>query len=200
MSNDFFLHKAGSYDQNSDRVNNVSNIADAIIENVRLEKRMHLMDFGSGTGLLLERIAPLVQKITAVDISDAMNQQLEEKRAGLGCELEIMAVDLEKAEIETTFDGVISSMTTHHVKNIEALFTKLYHLVNPGGFIAISDLDLEDGSFHKEDTGVHHFGFDREEIAAIAHKTGFKDVKVVTASTVIKDERGYPVFLLTGIR
>lgn len=200
MSKDFFEHKAGSYDQNTNRVNNVSNIADAILNNVKFEKSMHLMDFGSGTGLLLERVAPFVKKITAVDISAAMNKQLEEKRTELECELEIQAVDLEKVDLEMTVDGVISSMTMHHVQSIEALFQKLFGMVKPGGFVALSDLDLEDGSFHTEDTGVYHFGFDRAAIATIAKNSGFKEVEVVDASIVVKNEKEYPVFLLKAIR
>lgn len=94
MTKDFFAHKARNYEQNPDRVDNVDNIANAIVGNVMLDKRMHLMDFGSGTGLLLERIAPQVRKITAVDISRAMNEQLQAKRPQLACELEILEVDL----------------------------------------------------------------------------------------------------------
>ena len=77
MSNDFFAHKANIYDSDNNRVTNVDNIANAIIKRISLNQQMHLIDFGSGTGLLLERIAPFVQKITAIDISPAMIVQLK---------------------------------------------------------------------------------------------------------------------------
>ncbi|MGK0408315.1 MAG: cyclopropane fatty-acyl-phospholipid synthase-like methyltransferase [Shewanella psychromarinicola] len=60
MSRDFFEHKADIFDSDDKRVSNVENIANAVIKNVSLDRQMHLMDFGSGTGLLLERIAPSV--------------------------------------------------------------------------------------------------------------------------------------------
>lgn len=66
MRKDFFQDKAMNYDQNKHRVNTVGNIAIAVIETTNLDPDMHLMDFGSGTGLLLERIAPFVKRITAV--------------------------------------------------------------------------------------------------------------------------------------
>jgi len=69
MSKDYFSHKAHIYEQDNNRVDNVGNIADAISQQVTLSSQMHLLDFGSGTGLLLERLAPQVKKITAVDIS-----------------------------------------------------------------------------------------------------------------------------------
>ncbi|MFO8141972.1 MAG: methyltransferase domain-containing protein [Marinobacter sp.] len=198
MSNDYFAYKAQSYEQNPDRVDNVSNIANAILEKVELNRSMHLLDFGSGTGLLLERLAPHAGKITAVDISPAMNRQLEQKRGNLGCELEVRLLDLEKQDLPDRFDGIISSMTMHHVRDINAMFRRFHEHVKPGGFIAIADLDTEDGTFHTEDTGVFHFGFEQEAIAAAARESGFRNVQVASVSVIGKEDRGYPVFLLTA--
>jgi cyclopropane fatty-acyl-phospholipid synthase-like methyltransferase len=198
MSRDLFEHKAGTYEKDDNRVSNVENIANSIIASVSLDRSMHLMDFGSGTGLLLERIAPLVHKITAIDISKSMNAQLAKKQASLGCEIEILELDLASADITQKYDGIISSMTMHHVQDVGAMFLKFHSLLNDGGIIAISDLDSEDGSFHTEDTGVFHSGFDRESIAQAAKLAQFRDVKVVDASIVRKPHGEYPVFLLTA--
>ena len=73
MNKDYFQHKSKDYEKDSKRVKNVANIADTIKSSIKFEKSMHIMDFGSGTGLLLEKIAPLVGKITAVDISRSLN-------------------------------------------------------------------------------------------------------------------------------
>lgn len=200
MSRDFFEHKAEIYDRDDNRVSNVENIANTVIERVSLDSEMHLMDFGSGTGLLLERIAPFVRKITAIDISQSMNDQLDKKRGNLACDIDILQVDLESTDITDKFDGIISSMTMHHVKDIQAMFAKFYSVLNDGGIIAISDLDKEDGSFHTEDTGVYHFGFERDEIANAANQAGFLDVEIVDASVVRKPDGEFPVFLLTAKR
>tara|TARA_R100001377_G_scaffold30112_1_gene16464 strand:+ start:3449 stop:4051 length:603 start_codon:yes stop_codon:yes gene_type:complete len=198
MSKDHFEHKAGTYEKDDNRVSNVGNIANSIIASVSLDRNMQLMDFGSGTGLLLERIAPFVKKITAVDISKSMNAQLAKKQASLGCEIEILEIDLAAADICQKYDGIISSMTMHHVKDTEAMFGKFHALLNEGGFIAISDLDSEDGSFHTEDTGVYHSGFARDSIAQAAQRAGFRDIEVKDASVVRKPHGEYPVFLLTA--
>jgi cyclopropane fatty-acyl-phospholipid synthase-like methyltransferase len=200
MTIDYFAHKAGTYENNQDRVDNVQNIADAIRRVFPLDPSMHLMDFGSGTGLLLQRLAPYVGKITAVDVSPSMHAQLRAKQATLGCALEIIETDLEVADLDRTFDGIISSMTMHHIKDIDAMFGKFHALLREGGFVAIADLDLEDGSFHSEDTGVHHLGFDRALFAQSAAAAGFRMVHVSSASVVQKSSVDYPVFLLTGIR
>jgi cyclopropane fatty-acyl-phospholipid synthase-like methyltransferase len=200
LSRDFFEHKAGIYDRDDNRVSNVENIANAIIGSVRLNSNMHLMDFGSGTGLLLERMAPFVQKITAIDISQSMNDQLDKKRGGLSCDVDIRQIDLESTDITDTFDGIISSMTMHHVKDIEAMYIKFYSMLNDGGIIAISDLDKEDGSFHTEDAGVYHFGFERDAMTHAASQAGFREVEIVDASVVHKPQGEFPVFLLTAKR
>ena len=198
MTNDHFENKADSYELDKDRVTNVENIANAVLDNVRFNKDMHIMDFGSGTGLLLERVAPFVKKITAVDISKSMNKQLNDKRKYLSCELEILEMDLSKTKLDKKYDGIISSMTMHHIKDIQTMFNDFYTMLNDNGVIAIADLEIEDGSFHTEDTGVFHPGFVREAFLNTAIKAGFKNVKIISASVVQKPQGKYSVFLLTG--
>ncbi|MCP5144763.1 MAG: methyltransferase domain-containing protein [Gammaproteobacteria bacterium] len=198
MTQDFFAHKADSYEQEHNRLAVIDKIAGALVAGVEMTPEMHLMDFGSGTGLLTERVAPRVRKITAVDVSPSMSAHLTAKREQMPCELEMLAVDLETTDIEGGFDGIVSSLTMHHIKDVPAMFSKFRDLVKDGGFIAIADLDQEDGSFHGDEPGVYHLGFVREEFARLAAQAGFSDVTVSTASVIEKDDKQYPVFLLTA--
>jgi putative AdoMet-dependent methyltransferase len=200
MHTDHFAHKAGSYDQDKGKRDNVAQIAGAIRNAIKLNRSMHIADVGSGTGLLLELIAPYVGKITAIDVSPSMNAQLNAKLGQLACSVEVVELDLETATLGDSFDGFISSMTLHHVKDVAALFSKFHNMLKEGGFIALADLDKEDGHFHSENEGVYHAGFDRETLATIAIKAGFKNVATTTASVINKSGRDYPVFLLTGYR
>jgi 2-polyprenyl-3-methyl-5-hydroxy-6-metoxy-1,4-benzoquinol methylase len=198
---DHFAEKARDYESNEKRVANVDNIANSIINAIAFTADMEIVDFGSGTGLLLERVAPHVKKITAIDISRAMNEQLQAKLDQLDCKVEMKEIDLEQETIADSYDGIISSMTMHHIQDIGGMFEKFHRMVKPGGFIAIADLDSEDGSFHSEqDTGVYHFGFDRDTFAEQAVRAGFNNVSVSTASILSKPQGEYPIFLLTGTR
>jgi len=197
-SKDLFSGKAKSYDNENERVKNVTNIANLIIKEVKYNKGHHIMDFGSGTGLLLSKIAPYVNKITAIDISKSMNEVLKNKQNTINCNLDILEIDLTKENININFDGIISSMTIHHVEDTLKLFKDFYKMLNKGGSIALSDLDKEDGSFHKKNTGVYHYGFDRDDFLKIAKKAGFKNLKIQTVGLVKKPYGNYSVFLLTG--
>ena len=198
---DFFAHKAKEYENNEKRVSNVQNIADGILKNISYTKEMSILDFGSGTGLLTQEIAPYVKKITALDMSTSMNEVLREKTEGFACDLEVLELDITKEKYDdklSNLDGIISSMTIHHIENTEDLFKIFYDLLNENGTIALADLETEDGSFHTSDTGVFHFGFDKDEFLNIAKKVGFKDLKIETISVSSKPHGEYPIFLLTG--
>jgi len=200
MGKDLFANRAADWDRADHRVENVESIARAIKDRVRFARDMEIMDFGSGTGLLLERIAPLVAKICAVDTSPAMNAELAAKADSLDCELEILALDLTETPLERRFDGIVSSMTLHHVEDIPALFRVFHGLLNDGGFLAVADLETEDGTFHPDNEGVHHFGFGRDELLEAARTAGFHDTRVATAGILHKPHRDFPVFLLTAVR
>lgn len=193
---DWFVDKANDYDTDKHRTQNVNNIARGILGEVSFSKRMKIMDFGSGTGLLLSKIAPYVGEIIAVDISTSMNNVLRSKE--IDCKIQIIEKDLTAEKLDIKFDAIISSMTFHHIDDIQGLFKKFYTLLNDKGTIAIADLDKEDGSFHTTDSGVFHKGFDRAEFKSFAENVGFRNLKIQSISTVKKPTGDYPVFLLTG--
>lgn len=200
MDTDRFAAKAGTYDSGDERVANVHRIAKAIIGHSVLHRAMQIMDFGSGTGLLTERIAPFVRRVTAIDVSPAMNEQLERKRSSIECELEILPVDLLATTVDVRLDGIVSSMALHHVQDVESLLRRMHGLLVDGGFLALADLDAEDGHFHDDMDGVYHAGFDRAHIARLAERAGFREVEVVDATVITRPSGEYPVFLLKARR
>ena len=195
---DYFENKSKTYSKDSKRVRNVQTIANGIINKITYTKDMNIMDFGSGTGLLSIEIAPYVGKITGIDMSKSMNDELKANKDLVACDLEILELDLSKSNIDKKFDGIISSMTLHHVEDILELFKKFHSMLEEGGTIALSDLYTEDGTFHSEDTGVFHFGFDEEFILKCAQEAGFRQLEIHEVSVAKKPHKDFPIFLLTG--
>ena len=195
---DKFAHKAKEYEALQRRLDTANAIAAKIKENIPLIKDIHIIDFGSGTGLLLEALSVDIGKVTAIDISPSMTSVLREKE--LPCELDIKELDLTKQDLDIEVDGIVTSMTMHHVKDISAMLTKFSKMLKAGGFLAIADLETEDGTFHSEDTGVEHFGFDKEEFKKIAEQNGFTNCKIETATKISKPHKDFNIFLLSAFK
>lgn len=200
---DFFDEKSQVYEKDVKRVDNVKNIAIGIKNTIELKNTDVFLDFGSGTGLLTEYISKYVKKIIANDISDSMNQKLEDKinQNKFACDIEIISNDIthEFPNLKP-LDGIISSMTIHHVKDVKFLMETFFKMLKKGGVIALSDLEPEDGTFHTEDTGVYHYGFEKEYFLGLAKSAGFIDLKIDTVSVAEKPYGSYPIFLLTAAK
>ena len=192
-----FDKRAANWDNGDTRVNGAKVIADAIEKKIALQDTMEICDFGVGTGLLGFEIAKKVKKVYGVDTSAGMLAKLEEKNTP---ELSIIPLlqDIVEKPLTQTFDGFVSSMTLHHVENLEKFFTTIYKNIKKDGFIAIADLESEDGTFHSDNTGVYHFGFDEEKLCQIVKDAGFKDISFQTINTIKKPHRDFMVFLLTA--
>jgi len=70
-------------------------------------------------------------------------------------------LDIFKSRPVGLFDLIFSAMALHHVQNTDALLDRFASLTAPGGWIALADLDTEDGTFHSGDSGPVHPGFNR---------------------------------------
>ena len=197
---DLFNEKAKDWDANKMRKMLSSAIGSSILEHVSLHDQMRVMDFGAGTGLISSQVAPLVKKIVAVDISEAMLNKLVSKPELHG-KVEIVCQDIIHKPIAEKFDLIMSAMAMHHVKDTPRLIQRFSEHLIPGAFIALADLDKEDGSFHPEDTeGIFHLGFKRNELQIILEKYGFGGIRFLTAHTVNKEEKKYPIFLVTATK
>ncbi|MDD5406112.1 MAG: class I SAM-dependent methyltransferase [Sulfurovaceae bacterium] len=195
---DLFAHKSKNWDMSSMRVNNAKEISEIILKNIDINSSMELIDFGAGTGLLTYFIAPYVSKITAIDNSPTMLEEFKAKQSEFACKTDIIKTDIMSDDLKIKADGIISSMTMHHIEDIQSLLNKLYVMLNDNGFIAIADLDSEDGSFHGDNEGVYHFGFDREMLTNVAQKAGFINIKFETANIIEKPQANFTVFVMTA--
>lgn len=200
MGKDHFADKSKSWDMNSKRVQNAKSIADNIIQDIELDKDMKIMDFGVGTGLLSYFIAPHIKKIVAVDNSPSMLDVFKDKKDEFDCETEILELDLSTQDIDFKLDGIISSMTIHHLEDTKDLLEKFYNMLNKDGFISLADLDEEDGTFHSDNTGVYHYGFSRDELHKIATDIGYRDISFKTVSKISKPHNEFSIFLMSAFK
>jgi ubiquinone/menaquinone biosynthesis C-methylase UbiE len=202
-----FNKEAAQWDTNPGKVRLASEVSDSIIREVNLAESIEVLDFGCGTGLLTLKLQPLVKTITGVDNSQGMLDILHEKIEMQELNnVHTQFVDFEKGgRVEDTYNLIVSSMTLHHVPDTLMLFKEWFRLLRPNGQVCFADLDTEDGSFHGDNTGVFHLGFDRDKLKQLLHEAGFCDVRDTTATTVFKEiaEQGtqeFTVFLVIATR
>ncbi len=195
---DLFKEKAKEWDADEMKRMLASAIGSSILKHVPLHDQMRVMDFGAGTGLISSQVAPLVKKIVAVDISEAMLNNLVAK-SELHGKVEVVCQDIIETPISGEFDLIMSAMAMHHVKDTAKLIQRFAEHLSSGAWIALSDLDKEDGSFHPKGTeGIFHFGFERNELQTVLKKHGFVEIQFLTAHVVSQEKKKFPVFLVTA--
>ena len=164
-----------------------------------------LLDFGCGTGLVTLRLQPYVRSITGVDSSPGMLDILTRKIKKL--ELTNVRTRLINTEADELIEGryhlIVSSMTFHHIGNIKSVLNQLSRVALPSAYLCVADLDSEGGLFHGDNTGVSHYGFDREALSRMFMEAGFENVRHRTAARVTKpigDDKTaeFSVFLIIG--
>jgi tRNA (cmo5U34)-methyltransferase len=189
---------AATWDEDSSRVALARAVGASIKERAGLLASHRVLDYGCGTGLLTLAVQPLVQHVTGADTSAGMLEMLARKVADAGlANVDVRRLsDADSFGVGGRFDRIVSSMTMHHVQDVPALLRRFRDLLAPGGRVALADLDLEDGTFHKPGvTDVYHPGFDRAQFLQWLADAGFSNGSAATAFVHTRNSREYPVFL-----
>jgi ubiquinone/menaquinone biosynthesis C-methylase UbiE len=201
-----FDQKARDWDKNKMHLERTVAVAGQLQKLIPFRPSMKAMEFGAGTGLLSFYLKDRFSEITLIDNSREMLKMAEQKmETDDHSKFRTLSLNLEKDEYSgDPFDIIYSQMVLHHIRDIDAIIKKFYHLLTPGGILAIADLYQEDGSFHDDNMDVHK-GFDPEKLLAILLQQGFHDIQIVPCFVVRKEVsveiiKEYPVFLMTAFR
>jgi ubiquinone/menaquinone biosynthesis C-methylase UbiE len=198
-----FDRAAADWDADPARHERARILAERIRMILPLAPGMTALEYGCGTGLLSFALRPHIGHITLADDSTEMLKVLRRKIAASGAAgMTPLRLDLGRNNVPSIgVDLIYTLMVLHHVFDVDRILSSFYKMLNAPGYLAVADLDAEDGSFHGPDFTGHH-GFDRSIIGGKAEAAGFSNIRFETAMTVTgkleKALRSYPLFLMTA--
>lgn len=198
---DPFDQQAATWDLDPMKVERAARVAQAILAQAGPLDGVRGLEYGCGTGLLGFHLRPHLAHLTLADASAGMLSVLRAKIAAQGLDgMEPLELDLAKGPVPDLRFGLVASLLVlHHLKDTGGALRAFLGLLEPGGLLAISDLDREDGSFHGPGADVH-LGFDRTELAGRLEEAGFRDVRFSTPYVIERDGARYPLFLVLARR
>ena len=119
-------------------------IRDRIVELAEPSRDDLVVDLGAGTGLLALALAPRVQALVAVDISERMLERLDDTAAADGVHnVEPLVADLRRLPLEDeSATLVVSNYAFHHLDDPgkELALAEARRILRPGGRIVICDM------------------------------------------------------------
>ena len=198
---DFFNERAREWDT-PEKVAFTHQVAEAIAETVPLDAQWRALEVGAGTGLLGAELAPRLAHVLLTDVSPGMLEVARERAATQDGRLDVQRWDLTEAPAAEPVDLVLASMVLHHVGDLDGLLANLRASLNPGGWVALVDLDPDpENRYHGEGFGGHH-GIDRADLLAKLAALGFEELADRTAGQRTKAKDGvdylHDIFLVTG--
>jgi ubiquinone/menaquinone biosynthesis C-methylase UbiE len=198
-----FDEHALTWDNDPKKVERAKAVAGEIIRFIQPDPAHTALEFGCGTGSLSFELKDFFKTIILADSSRGMISVLKDKIRASGVRnFKPLLINFPEEDIKIPKQDVIYTlMTLHHMADISKSLQLFHSLLKPGGFLCISDLVKEDGSFHGPDEDVHH-GFDRAELTGILQDNNFT-VDYYNECYVIEKETGdevrqYPLFIMIG--
>ncbi|GAD79668.1 class I SAM-dependent DNA methyltransferase [Vibrio ezurae] len=134
-------------------------------------KGANVLDFGCGTGLLSQKIAPLARSIVALDASEAMIEELDKKTlANVEPVVDHLTRGLvaQHPAFRKQFDLVVASSVCGFVASFQETATIIYSLLDEQGIFVHWD-------WLSDDTDD---GLTQESAHSMLHSAGFCDIEI----------------------
>lgn len=164
-----------------------------------LDERWTVGDLGCGTGQVTALVAPLVERVIAVDDSAEMRAAARERLAGVA-NVEVRAGRLEALPIDDgQLDVALVLLVLHHLVDPGAAFREVARVLRPGGRLIVVDMMPHDREEYRQEMGHVWLGFSEEEIRRWAEAAELTGVRWVSLP-VEPGARGPGLFVAGAVR
>ncbi|MEM1331673.1 MAG: metalloregulator ArsR/SmtB family transcription factor [Planctomycetota bacterium] len=140
-------------------------------------------DLGCGTGNVSELIAPWVERVIAVDASEAMLDSARRRLAGQN-NIEFLDADLCEASIAPgTVDAALMTLVLHHVDDparAVAEAVRTLRATRGGGALQVVEIGPHDREDFRREMGHMRLGFAPDELREMFEQAGLSRVRVTS--------------------
>ncbi len=160
-----------------------------------------IADLGCGTGNVAELLAPVVQRVLAVDRSEAMLAAARKRLSGANIQnVELVQSDLDRVAIaDSIVDAALAVLVLHHVESPANAIGEMGRITRPGGRVMVVDMVAHDREEYRRTMGHRWLGFDQRQLQAWFEQAGLIDCNFQTLPPD-PDGRGPGLFACIGIR
>ncbi|HEY8427877.1 MAG TPA: methyltransferase [Sandaracinaceae bacterium] len=147
-----------------------------------IPRRELAVDAGTGDGSLLDVLAPIFERVVAIDRAAPQLERARRRVSARGYRnVELFAGELEDAKLRKRVaklggaDAVFASRVLHHAPRPAAALSALASLARPGGSVVVIDYASHDDERLREQQADLWLGFDAGELKKPASRAGLLD-------------------------
>lgn len=168
------------------RITLIQDMVGAQIMMLDNKRKGRLLDVGAGNGIFMQQIRDLGWDVIGVE-QDQIAATLAEEEFGL----KVLSGSFDDLLLETeSFDVITMDHVIEHLPDPIKSLRKAYHLLKPGGFIALMTPNLESyghvkfkGTWLHLDPPRHFYLFSRNSLIKLVNDAGFSIVNTRTVSS-----------------
>lgn len=150
-----------------------------LISLASVHKNSIVADFGCGTGSLTMKLAPLVQKVYAVDHSKEMIHTIQSlKKRHKNIEPALLDVTKGLSDLGGKVDIGFSCMLLHHIFDPETAIAEMANALEPGGQLVIADLIHTIEDWRNKESHDFWSGFKIEQLKGWLENANLKVLQI----------------------
>lgn len=149
-----------------------------------LARRELAVDAGTGDGVLVDLLAPVFQRVVAVDRSSAQLARAAKRVKQRGyVNVELVQAELDSEQLRALVgegaDVVLAARVLHHAPLPRVAMTELCRLLRPGGKLLLIDYARHGDEQLRDAQADVWMGFEAEELLTLSREAGLFDARVI---------------------